>query len=166
MQEGFVFVAQCYWQSNKGSSENRHIIWWKRQIVPKKSSKATTLKSLPPTDETLKENIKRAHYNAALWYNCITGIPPQMNPCDYGWGGNEDGTTLSPIMLPKGVPIAPEEVLKITHSKCALSKCKNNRCSCFKIEVKCTSFCGCIDCENEKKLCLSDNDATKMNKVM
>ena len=75
-----------------------------------------------------------------------------MYPYDYGWGKNEDGITLSPIMLPKGVPIAPERDLKITHCKCASSKC-------FKIGVKCTSFCGCIDCENEKKLCLSDNDA-------
>ena len=109
MQEGSAFVAQCYGQSNKGSSENRRIIWIKRQIVPKKSSKAPTLKSLPPTDESLKENIKRAHYNAALWYNCITGIPPQMNPCDYGWDKK--------LSVQSCCQIAPEGVLKITHCK-------------------------------------------------
>ena len=105
MQEGFAFFAQCYGQSNKGSSENRHIIWMKKTDSAKKSSKAPTLKSLPQTDQSLEENIKRAHYNAALWYNCITGIPPQMNPCDYGWEKNEVGINLSPIMLPEGVPI-------------------------------------------------------------
>ena len=46
MQEGFALVAQCYGQSNKGSSENRHIIWMKKTDSAKKSSKAPTLKSL------------------------------------------------------------------------------------------------------------------------
>ena len=39
MQEGFAFITQCYGQSNKGSSENRHNIWIKRQIVPKNRQK-------------------------------------------------------------------------------------------------------------------------------
>ena len=54
---------------------------WKCQEI----SKSTSIKSLPPIDEALKENINQAHFTAALWKKCASGNLPPMNPCDYGW---------------------------------------------------------------------------------
>ena len=81
-----------------------------------------------------------------------------MDPCDYGW--EQNGKSLSPVMLPAGAQITPDEVLNITHCKCALQKCKNIRCSCVRIGVKCNpEFCEYVECCNEQKICLDDSDS-------
>ena len=46
------------------------------------SAQPPTLKSLPPTDEALELNIKRAHYQAMMWNKCIAGQPTCKEPCD------------------------------------------------------------------------------------
>ena len=107
MQEAFAFVSRCYGQYNHGLSENRQTIWKRKTESPRKSAKPPALKSLPPTDDALRENIKRAHFTAALWKNCLSGNLPPMNPCDYGWEKIEN--LLIPVMLPGGVKIAPDE---------------------------------------------------------
>ena len=80
MQEATVFISRCYGQCITGSSENRKTIWKRKTDSAKKSERPPALKSLPPTDEAMKENIKRAHFTAALWKNCASGSPPPMSP--------------------------------------------------------------------------------------
>ena len=80
MQEAFAFVSRCYGQYNHGSSENRQTIWKRKTDSARKSAKPTALKSLPPTDDALRENIKRAHFTAALWKNCLSGNLPPNEP--------------------------------------------------------------------------------------
>ena len=79
MQEATVF-SRCYGQCSAGSSENRKTILKRKTDSAKKSARPPALKSLPPTDEALKENIKRAHLTAALWKNCAPGSLPPMSP--------------------------------------------------------------------------------------
>ena len=152
VKEGKQFVAKCYGQINESSSANRRSIWMSKTDGSKKSAKPPLLKYLTPTDEALELNIKRAHFVAIMWKNCISGCPPNLDPCDYGWEKREDGESLTPTMLPDGVDVAPEEVLKITRCNCASSKCENKRCPCKKAGVECTEFCGCNECENHKEL--------------
>ena len=78
------FVAKCYGQVETGSSKNRRTIWINVTDGAKKTAKPPALQSLPPTDEALEINIKRAHYMAVLWKNCITGTPPELDPLEYG----------------------------------------------------------------------------------
>ena len=151
IKEGKQFVAKCYGQTNESSSANRRSIWVSKTDGSKKSAKPPTLKYLPPTDEALELNIRRAHFVAIMWKNCLSGFPPNLDPCDYGWEKREDGVSLTPTMLPDGVAVTPEEVLKITRCNCASSKCVNKRCPCKKADVDCTEFCGCKDCENHKE---------------
>ena len=40
------------------------------------TEKPPELKRLPPTDPALELNIKRAHYQAMLWFDSVTGYPP------------------------------------------------------------------------------------------
>ena len=152
IREGSIFVAKCYGQNNVSSSENRRTIWMNKTDGVKKSSKPPALRSLPPTDEALHENIKRAHYVAIMWENCVSGCPPELDPCDYGWERDNVDQSLRPKMLPTDVDVAPEEVLQMTRCKCVSSQCKTNRCSCVKLGVNCSEFCGCHNCDNQKDI--------------
>ena len=89
---------------------------------------------MPPTDEALKENIKRAHFTASLWKICASGSLPPMSPCDYGWEKIEN--VLIPVILPSNTQFAPDEVLNTTHCRCIKQKgSKSNKCSCVSIET-------------------------------
>ena len=74
--------------------------------------KPPAIQSLPPTDDALEINIKRVHYVAIMWKNCITRTPPELDPLEYGW--EKDGKSLRPVMLPNGTDAAPEKVLQMT----------------------------------------------------
>ena len=51
-------------------------------------------------DEALELNIKRAHFVTVMWKSCITGILPELDPCNYGW--EKDADSLRPTMLSIG----------------------------------------------------------------
>ena len=71
-----------------------------------KDSNPPALKSLPPTNEALEMNIRRAHYTAILWNESVSGCMPNMDPCQFGW--EPVNTSLMPIKLPNGVEVAPQ----------------------------------------------------------
>ena len=150
------FLAKCYGQVETSSSKNRRTIWINKTDGAKKTAKPPALQSLPPTDEALEINIKRVHYVAIMWKNCITGTPPELDPLEYGW--EKDGESLRPIMLPDGTDVAPEKVLQMTRCKCSSSQCKTNRYSCVETGTNCSEFCECQDCENQKDLEKSESE--------
>ena len=76
------FVAKCYGQNETSSSKNRLLLWTKKTDGAKLSAKPPTLQSLPPSDEALQLNIKRAHFQAMMWNNCTSGKPPCIDPCN------------------------------------------------------------------------------------
>ena len=104
-------MAKCFGLSETSSSKNRKTLWISKTDGAKKSAKPPTLKSLPPTDEALELNIKRAHFVAVTWKSCITGILPELDLCNYGW--EKDGDSLRPTMLSIGKDVAPEMDLQI-----------------------------------------------------
>ena len=113
MNEGFTFVANCYGQKDANSSKNRQTIWMKKADGVNKSSKPPTLKNLPPTNEALEMNIKCAHYAAAMCSNAVSGHPPELDPCNFGWEKSDNNVSLRPIMLPAGTEVAPEQKLHL-----------------------------------------------------
>ena len=46
-------------------------------------SKANT--PMGPTDNSLRANVRRAHYQAAIWRSCEAQDPPQESAEDFGW---------------------------------------------------------------------------------
>ena len=157
IEEGKKFVAKCYGQVSSSSSSNRKTIWINKTDGAKKTAKPPTLKSLPPTDPALVLNIKRAHFVAIMYKSCITGAPPDLDPCDFGY--EKDGEAVRPMMLPPDQDIAPEKVLQMTRCNCSSGQCKNNRCGCVSARTNCSEFCGCQDCFNQKDNKLdSDSD--------
>ena len=51
-------------------------LWRRKTEGSKMTAKPPDLKRLPPTDPALELNIKRAHYQAMVWFNCVEGEPP------------------------------------------------------------------------------------------
>ena len=80
---------------------------WNKKLTNKT---APQLNSLPPTTEILVENIKRAHYQAAIWKNSDKLNPSPLDPCDYGWYKDEDTRCLLPVMIPSGIKAAPSDI--------------------------------------------------------
>ena len=148
MNEGFKFVASCYGRKDINSSKNRQSIWIMRTDGAHKGSNPPALKSLPPTNEALEMNIKRAHYTAILWNESVSGCMPNMDPCQFGW--EIVNKSLMPIKLPNDVDVAPQEVLEMTRCKCSSSGCRTKQCSCQQAGMFCSELCGCKDCKNKK----------------
>ena len=67
IQEGKRFVARCYGQVDERLSKNRRSICVNKTDGAKKSAKPPSLKNIPPTDEGLALDIKRAHFVAIKW---------------------------------------------------------------------------------------------------
>ena len=68
--------------------------------------------------------------------------------------------TMRPIMIPKGMKAAPDQILKITRCNCNASHCKTSACSCFSAGLPCSQYCGCQEngCENKWNQVVLDND--------
>ena len=88
-----------------------------------------------------------------------------MNPDDYGWSGDEQVKTLTPITVSAEVALAPAEVLEVVRCNCStVHPCSSTRCGCVKARLSCTPFCLCkgeLLCFNEHtKPSCSDNEET------
>ena len=53
---------------------------WKGKTSRGKLKSSLTLKSLPPSDDALELNIKRAHFQTAIWKSSLCPDPPQLDP--------------------------------------------------------------------------------------
>jgi len=103
------------------------------------------LLKLPPTTEGFNENVAHAHLQVAIWKSVLDQSPPDLDPTVYGWTKDSDAETLSPITVPKGIPLAPVELLKLIICTCHSElPCSTKRCGCLTIGIACTVFCGCL----------------------
>ena len=79
---------------------HRLTLWMKNSNSGKHTAKPTTLKSLSPTDEALDLNILRGHFQGAHWYYSVTGEPPKLNKCKFGF--EKDPSNLLMLSPAKG----------------------------------------------------------------
>ena len=159
-----AFTAALYGskQAHTSMSDVRKEIWVSK-ISKTKSTKSPQLQSLPPTTEVFVENVKRAHFQAAIWKSAQYPDPPDMDPTAFGWYKDHTRRCLLPVMFPDGVITAPQEILEMVRCGCAsVTPCQTGRCSCQAAKLPCTLFCGCQSkdvCRNDfTKLCSSIND--------
>ncbi len=62
---------------------------------------------IPPTNEAAAENIKRAHYQVAQWKSAVTGVPPKLDPTEYGYESQTIPTATGKpgiILVPQALP--------------------------------------------------------------
>lgn len=116
---------------------------WKKKIA----SGPLKLRDIPPTSEAADENIMRAHLLVANWKTAITGIPPSLDPTQYGYESHGimtasgHGSILIPRPLPPGTKTAPDFILDKIHCGCVSSQCERGNCKCSLIG--CTVFRKC-----------------------
>ena len=98
---------------------------------------------LPPCKDACDQHIKRANYQAAIWWHCLAARPSV--PSSHGNGWTVDGDILVDWM---DSPAAPQAVPECVSCKC--KKCAGARCSCKLNRLTCTGACRCDadDCEN------------------
>ena len=155
LEEATTLISDCYGYPDVSMTQCRIKVWYKK--TPKARKKAPDLQSLPPTSEAFKENVKRAHLQAIVWYSTMEAEPPATDFTDYGWIKDELNKILAPVGLPSGISAAPDEVLNSVKCGCCSSTpCSTKRCLCVSVRDACTVMC---KCRGDSSIC--HNEATR-----
>ena len=133
-----TFVCKLY--APNMNTENLGQLRWK--LFFKRQAEA---EKLPPTLESLRQTILRAHYQALIWQNDLVPNPIVPPPEKYGW--KKDGGTHVPIS--SELPAAPDAVVQLVRCSCSKSKCSSS-CSCRRNNMNCTEMC---ECEGDLDVC-------------
>ena len=142
MQEATEFVGLCYGATGKDLTSKRFNSWVKKSQG--KLSSPPKLCTIPPTTESFRQNILRAHFQCIIWNACLEADPPGIDPTKYGWERDETNEILLPVMVPKGVEAIPKDILKIFACSCSTYEpCSQGNCSCRKNQLSCTINCKC-----------------------
>ncbi len=150
LQQAFHFTAACYGHPECESlSDLRYKVWCTK--LGNGTMASPKLCSLPPTDAAFEENVKRAHYQTAVWKAASLLSPPDLQPENYGWDKDENTKCLVPVTVPQNVSLAPQDILQLIRCSCSSDNpCRSTRCTCKKAGLPCTTFCKCYTkCLNE-----------------
>ena len=159
IEQASKFMAKCYGQSSCDSMTETRLAVWKNRVG--KGATMPKLCSLPPTNESFEENVKRAHLQTAIWKSALDLEPPDLNPMLYGWSKDEIAKSLVPITVPKNTSLAPNKILQLIRCSCSSEEpCRSLRCGCHHAKLPCTIFCSCNNesCQNEYTV-KNDSDA-------
>ena len=160
-KQATAFMCRCYNSPCAATMTEARIKAWLIKTGRKSASKLPKLCSLPPTMEAFEENIKRAHFQCAIWRKALQE-PPNLDPTEYGWSRDEDTKSLQPVMLPSSKSPAPDYILKLVCCSCASeSPCSSSRCGCVAANLACTVFCHCQGgsvCRNEQTRVVEESD--------
>ena len=161
ISETTTIIAACYGSKVEGDMTTHRYQLWKSKMGNTKTTSAPKLKSLPPSHNAFVQHVHRAQYQAIIWESATQSDPPDLDPNQYGWHKDEDGTTLSPTTLPPGVSVVPINILQMDKGGCSTSQpCSTGRCSCVGVHTSCTMFCNCSagsDCCNEHTRTIAAN---------
>ena len=128
------FVVLMYDRTSEATEVNEA----RKQLFTQKSR---TLENMPPTKAALEQHIKRATYQANIWYKALQPDPQLPSPSDWGWVKEEMGWQPLWTTLPE----ASQSCYELIH--CGCKKGCTTRCKCKKAALKCTALCSCsIDC--------------------
>ena len=94
---------------------------------------------IAPTQGSLYEHIRRAHYQCLIWRQALISHPNIVSPCELGWS-TSDTSGFFPKLT--SIPLAPDSILQLVRCKCSKSQC-NGRCSCRENKMPCTELCNC-----------------------
>ena len=104
--------------------------------------------ALPPCESSLRLNVTRANFQAAIWRRANVQLPVIPSPHGHGWEVDNISNFVEFVWL--GSKPAPEEVLELL--SCTFKRaCTVENCSCLKAGLKCTDKCSiqCEDMEND-----------------
>ena len=152
INQASAFMCHCYNVEDSLSMTEARIRIWTIKTGKKSAVKIPKLCSLPPTTEAFVENVKRAHYQCAIWKSLDN--PPNLDPTNLGWIKDIETKSLLPTTLPPTRKAAPDYVLKLVSCSCASeTPCRTKICGCVAANLPCTIFCRCqgnVNCKNEQ----------------
>ena len=135
-----TFVCEMYGEKPR-ANEDMSVDLVRYKMYCRKGGKIS-YDCLPPCRNVLVQHIRRSHYQARIWRQCLT---PYINPDDptdqHGWCLNDN---MIDIVWMTCNP-APDEVLELVSCSC---KTCNEECPCIQLGFICTDACTCTHCEN------------------
>ena len=99
-----------------------------------------------PCEDSLKQHMQRANYQAGVWRGALMPMPDIPEPDGHGWIKIADGG-LDLDWIHRQV--APDAVLELLACQCK-RKCVPDDCPCMVNGFKCTYMCRLETCENQK----------------
>ena len=161
-KQATAFMCMCYNVSNATTMTDARIKVWLSKTGRKSASKVPKLCSLPPTMEVFQENVKRAHFQCAIWKRALQE-PPHLDPTQYGWSRDEQTKSLQPVMFPLTQLPPPDYVLKLVCcSYASETPCNTSKCGCVAANLTCTAFCHCEGssiCKNEQTKAVEESES-------
>jgi hypothetical protein len=150
MTAGMNFLSYLYSAKTVESlSTLRFAIFSKKKDPPK-------IKSLPPTDESAMEHVKRARLQVLIWRAAEQINPPATNIAMFGWRIEEN----IPVPFHGVTDVAPKKLLQLIACGCKTeTPCTSVKCSCRSAGLSCTSYCHCKASEQ----CGNENTQTNIS---
>ena len=102
--------------------------------------------TLPPCEDSLKQHIQRANYQAGVWRGALLPMPNIPEPDGHGWIKRADGGLDLDWIHGQ---VAPDAVLELLACQCK-RKCVPDDCPCMVNGFKCIYMCRLQTCENQK----------------
>ena len=102
--------------------------------------------TLPPCEDSLKQHIQRANFQAGVWRGALLPMPDILEPDGHGWIKRADGGLDLDWIHGQ---VAPDVVLELLACQCK-QKCVPDDCPCMVNGFKCTYMCRLQTCENQK----------------
>ena len=98
------------------------------------------IENIPPTQEALKQHVKRAVYQAGyIWGQSLIGVPEMPSPSSWGWERADEQSPWTPFWTT--LPEASKACQQLLRCGCK-TNCRN-RCKCSRANLKCTLLCFC-----------------------
>ena len=120
---------------------------WNEKMGNKDSPGPPKLCTLPPTNESFRENVLRAHLQVAKWYSIDSEDPPNVDNKDYRFKPciltMSNIEVFVPTYVPEDVPLAPPALLKLQKCTCSTAQSCSKKCGCKSISIPCSVFCAC-----------------------
>ena len=101
MKESTHFIGACYGHQCDPSDTMSSIRYkvWVSHTGRKVASILPKLKSLPPTVEAFRKNVKRPHFQACIWKAALQQDPPELDPLEFGWESEGPSGAYCPVKL-------------------------------------------------------------------
>ena len=96
------------------------------------------IENIPPTENALKQHIKRAVYQAGyVWYQSLQKVQSLPCPSEWGWKSEDGNWTPLWTTIPQASKVCQELI------RCGCLKSCGTRCKCNNAKIDCTALCKC-----------------------
>ena len=138
-----MFVIHLYGLKIQSIDEARYVLFCTKNHLSQQ---------LPPTRDALRNHVKRANYQAAIWKHALKAKADIPSPDGHGWTLCDN--TLQVHWM--DAEPAPHALMQLASCGCK-TECGTRRCSCRASDLGCTDACKCpISCRNQRATFVED----------